>query len=490
MESTVPVRPPPARLPWRPIEDLPPDRAALSAVAVEVSAMRRNWAAKGREIEAAGAAADSSQRQVRRWSIAAGMLEGIYSLDDGPGGPSLAASRHEAAADGEEDLPGSHLVDVLRDHERAVEGMLAFVAANQPITTAYIKDLHRILTAHQEFCEAADQFGNRMRVRLRRGEWKTLPSRPSPGTSAHLHEQCPPEHVASEMDRLVVMHARHENLEPEVAAAWLHHRLTQIGPFQDGNGRVARALATIVLLQKGGFPLVVPRDHEDAYAAALRAADEGEFVRLVELVCRLEKHALLRATEHADLASAPGLDIGAILADAGLRVRAAALRRGHLFPRVAESLRARTAGRLREVASKVAAAMRDVDDASADVVESTPDSEFQVARQLGETTRVLGYAATPSGRKPWVRLDIRHGGADSALLLVSFHGVGAPESGVWAACAFVVRGGASAGIRAEPCCTEPFTFTGDRELAAVESLFDAWLERAITLGLEIWRRSL
>jgi hypothetical protein len=134
--------------------------------------------------------------------------------------------------------------------------------------------------------------------------------------------------------------------------------------------------------------------------------------------------------------------------------------------------------------------MLDVDDASAAVVESTPDSEFQVSRQLGETTRLLGYTPTPSGRKPWVRLDIHHGPADSALLIVSFHGVGAPESGVWAASAFVVRGGASTAVRAEPCCTEPFTFSGDRVLAAVEAPFDAWLERAITLGLEIWRRSL
>ena len=32
----------------------------------------------------------------------------------------------------------------------------------------------------------------------------------------------------------------------EIEATWLHHRFTQIHPFQDGNGRVARALASLV----------------------------------------------------------------------------------------------------------------------------------------------------------------------------------------------------------------------------------------------------
>ena len=37
----------------------------------------------------------------------------------------------------------------------------------------------------------------------------------------------------------------------EVEAAWLHHRFTQIHPFEDGNGRVARALASLVFIPDG-----------------------------------------------------------------------------------------------------------------------------------------------------------------------------------------------------------------------------------------------
>lgn len=49
-------------------------------------------------------------------------------------------------------------------------------------------------------------------------------------------------------------------VSPEVEAAWLHHRFTQIHPFQDGNGRIARLLASLVFIKAGWFPLVVTRD--------------------------------------------------------------------------------------------------------------------------------------------------------------------------------------------------------------------------------------
>ncbi|MDE3194864.1 MAG: Fic family protein [Acidobacteriota bacterium] len=80
-----------------------------------------------------------------------------------------------------------------------------------------------------------------------------------------MHEYCPPEHVASEMDALIAMHTEQTSrgVQPYVEAAWLHHAFTQIHPFQDGNGRVARALAALVLIRAGYFPFVVTRDERE-----------------------------------------------------------------------------------------------------------------------------------------------------------------------------------------------------------------------------------
>ena len=79
------------------------------------------------------------------------------------------------------------------------------------------------------------------------------------------------------MDRLLAMHREHgqRGVAPEVEAAWLHHRFTQIHPFQDGNGRVARALATLVMIRAGWFPLVVTDAGRADYIEALEIADGG-----------------------------------------------------------------------------------------------------------------------------------------------------------------------------------------------------------------------
>ena len=82
---------------------------------------------------------------------------------------------------------------------------------------------------------------------MKSGGWKSLPNNPR-RADGRIHEYCPPEHVAAEMDRLISMHQSHvvRDAPRDVAATWLHHRLTQIHPFQGGNGRVARRLAGLV----------------------------------------------------------------------------------------------------------------------------------------------------------------------------------------------------------------------------------------------------
>lgn len=69
------------------------------------------------------------------------------------------------------------------------------------------------------------------------------------------------------------------------AAIRLHHRLVQIHPFPNGNGRHARILADTVLARvydappidwAGGHDLGKLSERRAAYIAALRAADRGD----------------------------------------------------------------------------------------------------------------------------------------------------------------------------------------------------------------------
>lgn len=87
--------------------------------------------------------------------------------------------------------------------------------------------------------------------------------------------------------------AEHDVFPPLEAAARFHHRLVQIHPFPNGNGRHAR-IATDVFLEDyydhkpiawaSGFDLQADNARRTAYIAALRAADGQDFAALLAFV--------------------------------------------------------------------------------------------------------------------------------------------------------------------------------------------------------------
>nr|WP_318660705.1 mobile mystery protein B [uncultured Treponema sp.] len=72
-------------------------------------------------------------------------------------------------------------------------------------------------------------------------------------------------------------------------AVRLHHRLVQIHPFPNGNGRVSRLMADLLMeklegrkLYWGNKNLVNVSEVRKAYITALRKADEGDYSDLLE----------------------------------------------------------------------------------------------------------------------------------------------------------------------------------------------------------------
>jgi Fic-DOC domain mobile mystery protein B len=77
------------------------------------------------------------------------------------------------------------------------------------------------------------------------------------------------------------------------AAIRLHHRLVQIHPFANGNGRHARIMADTVLDRvygakpidwAGGYDLLKMNERRTAYIAALKAADRNDIGPLIQFV--------------------------------------------------------------------------------------------------------------------------------------------------------------------------------------------------------------
>jgi Fic-DOC domain mobile mystery protein B len=74
-------------------------------------------------------------------------------------------------------------------------------------------------------------------------------------------------------------------------SARLHHRLVQIHPFPNGNGRVARTYADLLLFAHGEEKfrwgegdLAAPGEARDCYIAALQAADDRDYSPLLQFL--------------------------------------------------------------------------------------------------------------------------------------------------------------------------------------------------------------
>jgi Fic family protein len=280
---------------WQEIADLPADLAQFRDP--ELESLYQVWIDQKDTVDEKAFAAELA----REWSIETGIIEGIYTLDRGTtevlirrGIDSSYISRASTNQDPE------LVASTISAHEDVLEALFDFVAQRRELSTGYIKELHAALLLHQDTVKGVDQFGGEVYGKLKKGAYKDHPNNPTRRDKT-VHEYCPPEHVASEMDRLIELHRQHEqrSMPAIVEAAWLHHAFTQIHPFQDGNGRVARALASLVLIKGGLFPLVVNRDDREKYIDTLEAADEGDLGSLVNLFARLQKRDLTKAIVYA-----------------------------------------------------------------------------------------------------------------------------------------------------------------------------------------------
>ena len=88
------------------------------------------------------------------------------------------------------------------------------------------------------------------------------------------------------------MHRLVENLatddfrlaHPGLQASYAHYSLSAIHPAPDGNGRVARALASVCLITRMGIRLVFWSDQHEEYLKALREANDERYQPFVDCV--------------------------------------------------------------------------------------------------------------------------------------------------------------------------------------------------------------
>lgn len=236
----------------------------------------------------------------REWSIETGQIEGAYDLDRGVTETLLDQGFKESLISRQRNgKSAKQVASILRDQLEAIEGLFDFVRTEE-LSLSYIKELHQQLMRSEPTYTVYSPERIPIEKPLEKGMYKREPNNPFRPDGAK-HEYCPPEHTAREMERLVDIYNEQRELPIEVQAAWLHHAFTQIHPFQDGNGRVARALASLVLIKARLCPFVVFREDRGRYVGHLEAADGGELAGLIEFFRRSQRNAILRTSEYLNL---------------------------------------------------------------------------------------------------------------------------------------------------------------------------------------------
>jgi len=486
---------------YQPIAPLPGDSGSLSSS--ELAALAKVWIERKDELQSGNEYQEFLKKLQREWAIETGIIERLYTWDRGVTeilieqgiDASLIASRG-----GVQREQADQIKNLIDDQHSIIEGLFAFIKGEQLMTEHFIRSMHQQFTSHQSHTEALTQDGRRIQVELLRGEYKRLPNNPR-RPDGLMHEYCPPELVKEEMERLVNWHQENEGrVAPETLSAWLHHRFTQIHPFQDGNGRVARALASLVFLKAGLFPLVIRDADRKEYIDSLEKADAGDLAPLVKLFAQRQRDAVLKALgiEQQVQQSRYAEDIIASTIKV-LEGRAAA--RTEQLSQVyttADQLREIAYQRLREIAEKINAGFTQADlrsqknyEAWANFADNQAPNKNYHQHQIIEVAKQFDYFANFDRYRSWIRLTIRT--EESFEFLISLHGYGYGMSGIMVASAFTARRvpreeGGTDTVNTQPASPDLFQFNYAEPSASTEKRFRDWLEDSLAIALAEWRR--
>jgi Fic family protein len=484
---------------WKPIEPLSDVERNI-----DLAAMRpiyETWQTSRENLRASSAAAlkEFNQRLIRRLSIETGILERLYDLDRGTTEALVAHGfAEEFVSRSSTDIEPSRLIDILRDHESAIQLVMDCVSGNRPLSKGAIHDLHRILTNHQDTTTAIDQFGNRREMPLLKGKFKEHPNNPRRPDGGE-HEYCPSIHVESEVENLLRWLAEYKDDDPIIVASWLHHRFTQIHPYQDGNGRVVRAITTMVLLKARLLPVVIDRDLRAEYIKALEVADQGDLSTLASIFARLERAAIMQALSvdaDAEISHQKTLTSAVVESLAQKFGRRREQKHAELrsVNNLAMALRARTRRQLEEAFSELEDPLTELAHPQINITEGGPDRgtshwyRFEVAQSATSVGKFANFSEAHYFVKASVRVD-----RERLVFVTSFHHVGRELSGIMEATAFSRLESFEDSDDREyasqdffVCSLEPFVFTYKTNEHDIIDAFGRWLDAAIAVAFKVY----
>ena len=491
------------------IENLPSQDEISKLHSTELESLGNVWLEKKGELESSGEYQQFIKKMQREWAIETGIIERLYTWDRGiteiliEQGVDSSIINHSGGLRRDE---AENVAKLIRDQEHIVEGLFAFVKGEQPFSESYIRSMHMEFTAHQDHTEAITPDGAIRRVPLLKGKYKEQPNNPR-RPDGEIHEYCPPEFVNDEMEKLVRIYSESKcSTPPEILSAWVHHRFTQIHPFQDGNGRIARAIASLVFLRKGLFPLVVRDSDRKDYISALENADQGDIRPLVKLFSKRQRDSILSALgiqQQVEQAKHSKQIISSALALLVAKSTAKQEELSSVYD-VANELQDIAEGKLSNLQTILDPELRKIEtygegglsfNASLKKAKHGEKDAYYYQRQIHEIAKIYDYFANLDRYKSWARIVIY---TDKIFGIVfSIHGHGHGDNGVMVVSGFTFERIPSEDSKSgteltniKPCSQEIFQFNYLESEENTINRFNEWIDDAVTIALAEWQQTI
>jgi Fic family protein len=266
--------------------------------------------------EDSGEYANFVNKLKREHAIETGVIERLYDLKKGITETFINEGFVKSfLSHGDTNIPDDDLIAHLNDHLDSVNLIFDVVKDDRPLSTSFIKQLHQLVTRNQSYAEGRDQFGNKLQIELLKGQYKIRENNPTRDDGTKIL-YCSPDHVESEMDNLISLYNENEvKIHPLILSTWFHHMFTTIHPFQDGNGRIARLLTSLIFIKHGYFPFTVLREEAKVkYIEALEKADNGEPQSLVNYFGEVQKRNIQKALNLKEVSSSSLVEVQDIFA--------------------------------------------------------------------------------------------------------------------------------------------------------------------------------
>jgi Fic family protein len=243
---------------------------------------------------------------VRAAALDTGAIEGLYSVDRGF---TMTVALQSLTWEQAIEERGAGVRELFEAQLSAYELVLDAVTHKLPITEAWIRALHERLCEPQKTYRVLTDVGWQEQD-LPKGQYKNRPNHVHL-TDGTFHAYAPVDRVAEEMHRLIeqIRTPEFEAAHPVLQASYCHYAFVVIHPFADGNGRVARALASTFFYRAQSIPLVIFENQRPAYLDSLRAADLGDFRQVISFFLDRGIDTMQLVSESLMTAVAPKTDI-------------------------------------------------------------------------------------------------------------------------------------------------------------------------------------